>query len=467
MTLTDGRDRGHRRPGKDAGRLRLRARRGRRAGRASGPGAATSSTCSPATPTRPFRVDFFGDDIEAIRPFDPETQRSSGRQDALTLRPVREVPYEKEAVARATARLLDELPGRAKALRAGESWTSAARSTPSGWKSASRATSPSSGRRPTSTTWSITCRTSTRTPSARWTMLPAGRPPGPGRAEPGQGPLGAGRGRDRGDRRDPRRARRMDLRRYPPCLPLRRPRCRCALCRRTSLPSSSPCSGREPEGIKPRRTITTQSGGDGELCRAVCRRSLRPWTAGSGPASASSWSASSRRRCARFWPTTGCRPRRWSGWTPGGEGGVYRPARRADRRVQAARGGSDARHRHGHLRPPRPPEGPAAALFKEGLKITSYLELREGDYVVHIHHGIGRYAGITHLKGSDGAERDYLLLEYAEGDKVYVPTDQVDRVQKYIGNQDAPPTITRLNSGDWARATQAGQKAGAGDGRPS
>ena len=96
--------------------------------------------------------------------------------------------------------------------------------------------------------------------------------------------------------------------------------------------------------------------------------------------------------------------------------------------------------------------------FKEGLKITSYLELREGDYVVHINHGIGHYAGITRLKGPDGAERDYLLLEYAGGDKVYVPTDQVDRVQKYIGSNDSHPTVTRLNSGEWSRATKKAKK---------
>jgi len=55
-------------------------------------------------------------------------------------------------------------------------------------------------------------------------------------------------------------------------------------------------------------------------------------------------------------------------------------------------------------------------------------------------------------------QRDYLLLEYAEGDKVYVPTDQVDRVQKYIGSADSPPTITRLHSGEWARATKRAKK---------
>ena len=108
----------------------------------------------------------------------------------------------------------------------------------------------------------------------------------------------------------------------------------------------------------------------------------------------------------------------------------------------------------GHRAHQKPPK----RAFKEGLKITSYLELREGDYVVHIHHGIGRYAGISRLKGTDGAERDYLLLEYDGGDKVYVPTDQVDRVQKYIGSADSPPQVTRLNSGDWARATKKAKK---------
>jgi transcription-repair coupling factor (superfamily II helicase) len=96
--------------------------------------------------------------------------------------------------------------------------------------------------------------------------------------------------------------------------------------------------------------------------------------------------------------------------------------------------------------------------FKDGLRITSYLELREGDYVVHVNHGIGRYRGLSRLKGTDGADRDYLLLEYAAGDKVYVPTDQVDRVQRYIGSDADSPTISKLNSGEWLRATRAAKK---------
>jgi transcription-repair coupling factor (superfamily II helicase) len=96
--------------------------------------------------------------------------------------------------------------------------------------------------------------------------------------------------------------------------------------------------------------------------------------------------------------------------------------------------------------------------FKDGMRITSYLELRVGDHVVHVNHGIGRYQGLTRLKGTDGADRDYLLLEYAAGDKVYVPTDQVDRVQRYIGADADSPTLSRLNSGEWLRATRAAKK---------
>jgi transcription-repair coupling factor (superfamily II helicase) len=96
--------------------------------------------------------------------------------------------------------------------------------------------------------------------------------------------------------------------------------------------------------------------------------------------------------------------------------------------------------------------------IRDGMRIASYLELRVGDFVVHINHGIGVYRGITKLKGSDGAERDYLLLEYAGADRVYVPSDQVDRVQRYIGADSDSPTIHRLGGAEWQRATRAAQK---------
>ena len=91
--------------------------------------------------------------------------------------------------------------------------------------------------------------------------------------------------------------------------------------------------------------------------------------------------------------------------------------------------------------------------FRKGLAISSLLELREGDYVVHINHGIGRYRGLTKLSGP-GGDRDYLLLEYAGMDKLYVPVDQIDRVQKYIGADAQAPTVHKLGGSEWARTTK-------------
>ncbi|HXG36634.1 MAG TPA: transcription-repair coupling factor, partial [Dehalococcoidia bacterium] len=76
--------------------------------------------------------------------------------------------------------------------------------------------------------------------------------------------------------------------------------------------------------------------------------------------------------------------------------------------------------------------------------------LAPGDYVVHIEHGIGRFAGLVR-RGVNGHEREYLELHYAEGDKLLVPTDQLDRVSRYIGGGEQQPQLTRLGSGDWQR----------------
>jgi transcription-repair coupling factor (superfamily II helicase) len=76
------------------------------------------------------------------------------------------------------------------------------------------------------------------------------------------------------------------------------------------------------------------------------------------------------------------------------------------------------------------------------------MDLKRGDYVVHLHHGIGRYQG---LKGEEveGIRRDYLVIEYAMGDKLYVPTDQIGLVQKYVGGEGVRPTIYRLGGTRW------------------
>jgi transcription-repair coupling factor (superfamily II helicase) len=79
--------------------------------------------------------------------------------------------------------------------------------------------------------------------------------------------------------------------------------------------------------------------------------------------------------------------------------------------------------------------------------------LAPGDYIVHIEHGIAKFAGLTKMV-VDGIEREYLVLEYAAGDRLYVPTDQVDRVSRYIGASDQPPTLSRLGTQEWARTKQ-------------
>ena len=77
-------------------------------------------------------------------------------------------------------------------------------------------------------------------------------------------------------------------------------------------------------------------------------------------------------------------------------------------------------------------------------------DLVPGAHVVHIDHGVARFAGTTHI-GGDEDEKEYLILEYAENDKLYVPTDHLDRVSAFVGAQDQPPSLTRLSTAEWAR----------------
>jgi transcription-repair coupling factor (superfamily II helicase) len=81
------------------------------------------------------------------------------------------------------------------------------------------------------------------------------------------------------------------------------------------------------------------------------------------------------------------------------------------------------------------------------------IELTPGDYVVHVEHGIGRFAGVVRMS-TDNGEKEYLLLKYAANDKLYVPTDQIDRVNRYIGGGDHAPTLTRLGTQEWTRTKQ-------------
>ncbi len=85
-----------------------------------------------------------------------------------------------------------------------------------------------------------------------------------------------------------------------------------------------------------------------------------------------------------------------------------------------------------------------------GERIEAFTDLSEGDYVVHEHHGIGIYRGTIRLQ-SEGTYRDYLHIQYRGNDRLYVPVDQFDRVQKYIGSQSAPPSLNDLGGGEWEK----------------
>ena len=77
-------------------------------------------------------------------------------------------------------------------------------------------------------------------------------------------------------------------------------------------------------------------------------------------------------------------------------------------------------------------------------------ELAPGDYVVHVDHGIARFHGLTVMSG-DGVDREYLVLEYAGGDRLYVPTERIDRVSRYVGAGDQAPPLSRLRTLEWQR----------------
>lgn len=85
-------------------------------------------------------------------------------------------------------------------------------------------------------------------------------------------------------------------------------------------------------------------------------------------------------------------------------------------------------------------------------RIKSYTELKIGDYVVHQNHGIGKYMGIGTLEVS-GIHRDYMHIMYAGGDKLSVPIDQIDLIQKYVGSEDKEPKVYKLGGNEWTRVT--------------
>ena len=73
-----------------------------------------------------------------------------------------------------------------------------------------------------------------------------------------------------------------------------------------------------------------------------------------------------------------------------------------------------------------------------------------GDYVVHIDHGIGKFGGLTRM-ASQGGEQEFLVVEYAAGDKLYVPVEQIQRLTRYMGGGARTPSLSRLGTQEWER----------------
>ncbi|MCI0182614.1 MAG: transcription-repair coupling factor [Acidibacillus sp.] len=93
----------------------------------------------------------------------------------------------------------------------------------------------------------------------------------------------------------------------------------------------------------------------------------------------------------------------------------------------------------------------------EATRIKSYQDLNIGDFVVHSSHGIAEYMGIETLE-IGGVHRDYLNLRYAGNDKLYVPIDQIHLIQKYLGSEEKEPRVHHLGGSDWTRTKSKVQK---------
>ncbi|MBP7553011.1 MAG: transcription-repair coupling factor [Spirochaetes bacterium] len=90
--------------------------------------------------------------------------------------------------------------------------------------------------------------------------------------------------------------------------------------------------------------------------------------------------------------------------------------------------------------------------------IESFIDLKPGDYIVHIHHGIGQFLGIERVK-SLGTEKDYISIQYAEGDKIFIPVEQLNFIQKYLSSDMTRPKLDRIGTKSWSKAKERAQRS--------
>ena len=94
----------------------------------------------------------------------------------------------------------------------------------------------------------------------------------------------------------------------------------------------------------------------------------------------------------------------------------------------------------------------------EGVPIDNFVDILPEDLVVHVDHGIGIYHGIRKVKEQNGIVNDYMLIEYADKDKLYVPVKEINLVQKYISFYKRSPKLHKLGTGTWQRAKDRTKK---------
>lgn len=99
-----------------------------------------------------------------------------------------------------------------------------------------------------------------------------------------------------------------------------------------------------------------------------------------------------------------------------------------------------------------------AATRRSRAPESNYADWREGDFVVHVDYGVGRFAGMRRRTIED-TEREYLMVEYAGTDVLFVPIHQADRLTRYVGADERPPSLTKLGVGDWARVKSKARRA--------
>ena len=93
---------------------------------------------------------------------------------------------------------------------------------------------------------------------------------------------------------------------------------------------------------------------------------------------------------------------------------------------------------------------PRRLTMNNAERLKSYTELKKGDYVVHVNHGIGRYMGMQTLEVG-GHHHDYMTILYQDDAKLFIPVSQLDKIQKYVSSESKTPRVNKLGGSEWAK----------------